>query len=136
MTYMFFPHYNSLPPSINNTSHNSIMTPYELWHKRLVHASFRTVQSVMRMNNILCNTNSSFCDSCVITKIHQLPFLLSHTLYTAPLRLVFVDIWGHSHITASDGSMYYITFLEAFSRYTWLYLITSKSQAITIFFAF
>jgi len=88
------------------------------------------------MNNILCNKNSSFCDSCVIAKSHQLPFSLSHTVYIAPLQLVFVDIWGPSYVTASDGSMYYIAFLDAFSRYTWLYLITSKFQATTIFLRF
>jgi len=90
----------------------------------------------MRTNNILCNKNSFFCDSCVVAKSHQLPFSLSHTIYTAPLQLVFVDIWGPSHVTARDGSTYYIAFLDAFSRYTWLYLITSKSQATAVFLRF
>ena len=90
----------------------------------------------MRMSNISCNKNYFFCDSCVVAKSHQFPFSLSHTVYTAPLQLVFVDIWGPSHVTARDGSMYYIAFIDAFSRYIWLYLITSKSQATAVFLRF
>ena len=135
-SYVFPSLHRSLLPSVNTSSHNSIMTPYELWHKRLGHASSRTVQNVMQMNNKLCNKNSSFCDSCVIAKSHQLPFSFSHTVYIAPLQLVFVDIWGPSHVIGSDGSMYYISFLDAFSRYTWLYLIISKSQATAVFLCF
>jgi len=40
-----------LCPSLNATSYNSIVNNYELWHKRLAHASSRTVHLVMRLNN-------------------------------------------------------------------------------------
>jgi len=45
--HVFSSLHKSLLPYVNTSSHNSVMTPYELWHKRLGHASSRTVQSVM-----------------------------------------------------------------------------------------
>ena len=45
------------------------------------------------------------------------------------LQLVFIDIWGPSPVCASNGSRYYISLLDAYSRYTWLFLISHKSHA-------
>jgi len=66
----------------------------------------------------------------------MLPFTHSHTDYTAPLQLVFVDIWGHSHVASTHGSLYFVSFVNAFSGYTWLYLISHKSQATSMFLQF
>jgi len=87
----------------------------------------------MRSNNISCNTDVSFCDSCAQAKTHQLPFISSHTTYIAPLLLVFVDIWGPSHVASTNGSLYYV---DALSKYTWFYLISHKSQATSVFLKF
>jgi len=109
---------------------------YDLWHKRFAHASSKIVKLVMRYNNISCNTDASFCESCARAKAHQLPFLSSHTAYIAPLKLVFVDIWGPSHVASTNGSLYYVAFVDAFSKYTWVYLLSHKSQATFVFLKF
>lgn len=33
----------------------------------------------------------------------------------------------------SDGCLYYISFVDAYSRHTWLYLIKSKSEVVNKF---
>jgi len=81
----------------------------------------------------LVNLISFFCESCVLAKSHQLPFSSSTIVYIAPLQLIFIDIWGPTPLAASCGERYYISFLDAYTRYTWLYLITHKSQALSIF---
>jgi len=93
---MFPTLHKPLLSSVNDTSYNFTVHSYDLWHKRLAHASSKTIKLVMRSNNISCNIDASFCDSCARAKAHQLPFISSHTTYTAPLQLVFVDIWGPS----------------------------------------
>jgi len=67
---------------------------------------------------MLIVTDVSFCDSCAHANAHQLPFTPSHTTYTAPLQLVFVDIWAPAHVASINGSMYYFAFVYAFSKYT------------------
>jgi len=67
------------------------------------------------------------------SKHHQLPFHDFETVYTCPFELVFADIWGSSPYHLSNGSRYYLVFLDAYLCFTWLYLISSKSQALSIF---
>jgi len=63
----------------------------------------------------------------------QLPFHSSATVYTKPLELVFADVWGPSPIPASNGARYYISFVDAFSKYTWIYFLHAKSQVPAAF---
>jgi len=79
---------------------------------------------------------TDFCDSCILGKAHQLPFSDSHTVYTTPLQLIYINIWGPSPTTSSNGSYYYIGFLDAYTKYTWFYLLQRKSQATPIFKSF
>jgi histone deacetylase 1/2 len=69
-------------------------------------------------------------------KAHQLPFTDSETVYDSALELVFSDIWGPSPAPAINGVKYYIVFLDSFSKYTWIYLLHSKSQAFEAFLQF
>jgi len=110
--------------------------PYQLWHARLGHASAKTVKSVINMCKVSYRTKPTFCDTCSVAKMHQLPFHNSSTVYIEPLELVFMDIWGPAPKTATNGSRYYIAFMDAFSKYTWLYLINCKSQTLSVFKCF
>ena len=71
-----------------------------------------------------------FCSACCIGKSHRLPSTFSNTLYTYnfPLELVHNDLWGPSHIPSYHGFYYYITFVDAFSWYIWIY----KSDAFSV----
>jgi histone deacetylase 1/2 len=66
-------------------------------------------------------------------KAHKLPSAPSHTQYNHPLELVFSDIWGPSPNVSTLGYKYYITFVDAYSRFTWIYLLKAKSDALTVF---
>jgi len=107
-----------------------------LWHSRLGHFAYNTVQQILKECNIPCPKHKQFCHSCAVGKTHQLPFQSSDTVYTKPLQLVYVDIWGPSPVCASNGARYYISFMDAFSKYTWLYLLHHKSQATAAFHRF
>jgi len=82
---------------------------------------------------IFCNDKLFFYDACVTVKAHQLPFSLSTTVYHQPLELIYNDIWGPSIVCATNGASYYISFLNAYSKYTWIYLLHAKSQAFVAF---
>jgi len=131
--YVFPPLHKNVLYSANNTQCSSQYSIFSIWHSRLGHASQDVVKRILQINNIPCKPHKFFCESCVLAKSHQLPFSSSTTVYTAPLQLVFIDIWGPAPLTASCGARYYISFLDAYTRYTWLYLITHKSQALSIF---
>ncbi|KAG8496312.1 hypothetical protein CXB51_009046 [Gossypium anomalum] len=123
------------------TSHaTNLRTPtpstavFDLWHRRLGHPCNKIVISVLRKCNIDASNIklSSICLACQLGKFHKLPFSPSSTVYSAPFELIVADIWGPASIT-SEGQSYYISFFDAYSRYTWLYLIKNKSEALAKF---
>ena len=58
------------------------------------------------------------------------------TEYTAALQLIHSDLWGPAPITSTSGDHNYIHFIDAYSRYIWIYLLSNKSDAIQTFLNF
>ena len=50
-----------------------------------------------------------------------------------PLELVYSDIWGPAPVPSKSGCRYYICFVDACTRYTYIYLLENKSQAFHAF---
>lgn len=46
------------------------------------------------------------------------------------------DLWGPSHKPSSQGYGYYIAFVDACTRFTWLYFLKAKSDALNAFTQF
>ncbi|KAF7814697.1 Retrovirus-related Pol polyprotein from transposon TNT 1-94 [Senna tora] len=120
-------------------STQSTIKDFNVWHSRLGHPSSRVVSHVLSTCNIsipMNKTNNSTCHACCLGKSHTLPFSLSQTSYSAPLQLVHTDIWGHAPILSSTGYTYYISFIDAYSKFTWLYLLKTKGDALQAFIQF
>ena len=43
---------------------------------------------------------------------------------------------GPTPLSSTSGAKYYVIFVDAYSKYTWLYLLSHKSQALEAFFQF
>jgi hypothetical protein len=108
------------------------------WHSRLGHPALRTVSRIISRFGlpVLPNSNKTFCSACLQSKSKQLSFSPSFSQYTSPLDLIYTDVWGPSPIYSQHGFKYYVSFLDASSRYTWLYPMTKKSDAFNIFLQF
>ena len=76
---------------------------------------------------------SEFCSSCYVGNSHRLPSSISETVYSTPLELIFTDLWGPSHITSHSGYAYYVSFIDAYSKFTWIYPLKSKSETLFVF---
>ena len=105
-----------------------------LWHQRLGHPHVDAVKSTLRAADISCSSSSifPFCQACQLGKAHKLPFTPSTTVYSKPLELITMDLWGPAPV-ASHGFLYYIAFVDAFSRFTWIYPLKHKSDALQTF---
>ena len=80
--------------------------------------------------------NKTICTACLNSKSKQLSFSPSLSQVSSPRDLIFTDVWGPSPICSHNGHKYYISFLDAHSRYTWLYPMTKKNDAFPIFLKF
>jgi histone deacetylase 1/2 len=92
---------------------------------RLGHPNSHTLKLALKLCNIsLSNNNndvSDCCTACCMGKAHRLHSPQSQTTYSKPLELVFSDPWGPAPSTSSSGYSYYISFIDAYSRYTWIF---------------
>jgi hypothetical protein len=94
------------------------------WHCRLGYASPQIVQKLISRFDLPCSSESNkhVCDAYQQAKIHQLPYSLSNNFVSNPLELVYSDVWEPARSTV-HGEKYYVSFVDAYSRFTWVYLL-------------
>jgi histone deacetylase 1/2 len=54
---------------------------------------------------------------------------------TAPLQLIFSDVWGPAP-TSVGRHDYYVSFIDDYSKFTWIYLLKHKSDVAAAFVSF
>ena len=108
-----------------------------LWHRRLAHISKARLQRLVKDNLFPSLDFSDFdtCIECVKGKITKTRNKIS-TRSTEPLQLIHTDICGPFANRTICGNRYFITFIDDFSRYCHLFLISEKSQALEKFVIF
>jgi histone deacetylase 1/2 len=106
-----------------------------LWHNRLGHPNYNSLKHVLSHCNIPYTKSIKlvFCNSCAAAKSHRLPSISSTTVYNSPLELVFFDVWGPSAVESSCGYKYFLTCVDACTRYVWVYMLQNKSDAFSTF---
>jgi hypothetical protein len=118
---------------------NAIKISVDRWHYRLGHPSRDIVRRVISKNNLPCATFDSsshhVCDACACAKAHQLPYQISLSHPTVPLELIFSDVWG-SAIESFGRKSYYVTFIDDYSKFIWIYLLRHKSEVSKYFLEF
>jgi hypothetical protein len=103
------------------------MLGHHIWHQRLGHPSSIIVHQVLRDNNISFSESNKelVCDACQMAKSHQLPYPKSTSVSTSPLELVFSDVWGPAS-ESFDRFKYYVSFIDDYNKFTWIYLLKMK----------
>jgi hypothetical protein len=105
------------------------------WHSCFGHPSFKIVEQVISQNNLLCSldsTKESICNACQQAKSHQLPYPKSTSVSGFPLQLVYTNVWGPTPESV-DKKKYYVSFIDDFSKFTWVYLIKFKFEVFQTF---
>ena len=102
-----------------------------LIHSRLGHPSFSKFQ---KMFTCFSTLSSLACESCQLGK---------HTRVSFPKRLnnwenyhfelVHTDVWGPCWTASTLGFQYFVTFIDDYSRCTWLFLMKNRAELYSIF---
>ncbi|XP_022855773.1 uncharacterized protein LOC111376989 [Olea europaea var. sylvestris] len=102
---------------------------FDLLHYRLGHPSYTTL-SFLDSHQIPTYTQSTQpCMICPLAKMHKLPFPISQHKLEKRFDLVHSDIWGPCNEVAYDGSRYFLTIVEDYSKCTWVYTLKYKFDA-------
>ncbi|KAJ9541594.1 hypothetical protein OSB04_028100 [Centaurea solstitialis] len=102
-----------------------------LWHKRLGHIYLNREFKGLILKSIDL-TNFKVCVECMKGKQTNTRKLGSNRA-TDVLELIHTDICGPFPTTSWNGQQYFITFIDDYSRYGYLYLIHEKSQSLDVF---
>lgn len=70
---------------------------------------------------------------CASGKMTRGPFPSSENKTIDILHLIHSDICGLMHVHSISGYLYYITFINEFSRKTWIYYLKHKDEALETF---
>ena len=112
---------------------HSTVTPYQ-WHCRLGHPSSANLRKLVPS---LPSFSPFNCDTCELSKHRRVSFpLRTESPCVEPFALVHSDIWGPSRTTSLCGARYFVTFIDDFSRLTWVYLLKDRSQLFSVFSIF
>jgi hypothetical protein len=127
-------------PSTKSTSSPAAyigeITSTNQWHKRLGHPSSRIVNNIASYFQLQLSSKrmaASVCNACQLGKSHCLPFLLSPSVSTFPLELIFCDVWGPPPALSLNKNHYYISFVDDYSKFIWIFPIHRKSNVLTVF---
>lgn len=106
---------------------------FKLWHSRLGHVSDKVVRTFCNKNSIaISNTsNSHCCTICPLSKFRRLSFNSNNNYSQNSVYLVHFDIWGAYKHPTYDKNQFFLTIVDDITRFTWLYLLKQKADAVT-----
>ena len=121
--------------SVSATVSSSAGCSLTRWNSRLDHLSSARLKLLISLGALGSVSLSplSVCMGCRLAKHLALPFSSSESISDASFDLVHSNIWGPGPCSSLDGFSYYVCFVDDFSRYTWLYLLRSRSDVLSIY---
>ena len=114
-------------------------TDNNIWHRRYGHLSPKYLQLLAKKKLVIgldyetCLKGINFCESCVEGKQHRSQFPKSERRATMPLELVHSDVCGAIETSSLGGGRYFLTFIDDYSRYIWVYILKNKSDVFAHF---
>ena len=103
-----------------------------LWHQRLGHIGEKGLRILHGNGMVEGMYNSSldfhFCEHCVYGKKNRVSFPSSTKRANKILELVHSDVFGPVSVPSLYKSVYYVSFIDEFSRNTWIYFLRKKSE--------
>ncbi|RVW42526.1 Retrovirus-related Pol polyprotein from transposon TNT 1-94 [Vitis vinifera] len=102
-----------------------------LIHNRLGHPSLSKFQKMVPRFSTL---SSLPCESCQLGKHTRVSFPKRlNNRAQSPFELVHTDVWGPCRTASTLGFQYFITFIDDYSRCTWLFLMKNRAELFSIF---
>jgi hypothetical protein len=111
------------------------LNPTFIWHCRLGHINEKRIERPHKDGLLSSFDFKSFdmCKSCLLRKMTKSPFTSQSERASDLLGLVHTDVCGTMNSIARGGFQYFVTFIDDFSRYKYIYLMRLKSESFENF---
>ncbi|GJW04640.1 retrovirus-related pol polyprotein from transposon TNT 1-94 [Tanacetum coccineum] len=110
------------------------LTKSWLWHRRLSHLNFGTINDLTRLDLVdglpkFKYGKDHLCSACERGKSKK----ASHPPKLVPsdhskLELLHMDLCGPMRVASINGKKYILVIVDDYSRYTWVYFLHSKDE--------
>ena len=117
---------------------NVVGSGNKMWHRHLGHPNSDVLHTLFNsglLGNKSCSSiDLSFdCTSCKLGKSKVLPFPHHASRASQCFELIHSDVWGIAPVVSHAHYKYFVTFIDDFSRFTWVYFLWAKGE---VFFSF
>ncbi|MCO5600051.1 hypothetical protein L7F22_054159 [Adiantum nelumboides] len=115
------------------------MQDAELWHARFGHVGYGSLMTLQCHNmvhdlSLLEMPPRHVCEGCILGKMHRFAFSQDGFVRaTRKLQLVHSDVCGPMRMPSMGNSLYFVTFIDDFSRFCWMYPLKAKSDVFAVF---
>ena len=101
----------------------------ELWHRRLSHITYKELpylhKVIIGLPNMKIDLEGT-CQGCARGKNIKNIFLKIETNTKGMLESIHYDVCGPITSISLSGYEYYVTFIDDYSRKTWIYFLKTK----------
>nr|GEX51260.1 retrovirus-related Pol polyprotein from transposon TNT 1-94 [Tanacetum cinerariifolium] len=109
-----------------------------LWHRRLGHINFKTLNKLVRGNLVRALPSKNFKNdhsyvACKKGKQHKASCktkLVSSI--SQPLQMLHMDLFGLTFVKSLNKKMYFLIITDDFSRFSWVFFLASKDETSEI----
>ena len=96
--------------------------------------SHQNISKFRKMVPHFSSLSSIECESCQFGKHTRVSFLGRLDQWTkSHFELVHTDVWGPSWTESTSGFLYFVIFINDYSRYTWIFLMKAQAELFSIF---
>lgn len=120
----------------------ALLSSLQLWHERLGHVHKEGIKTMAKkgivdgLQKSLADDHALVCEGCVKGKLARAPIPgESHTRSSKLLQLVHSDL-AEFPSRSYGGAKYFVTFIDDFSRYLFVYVLKSKDECFETFKTF
>ena len=110
--------------------------PNELCHRKLAHVHYRALplasKAVEGLPEIQAK-HDGVCKGCAKGKNTKKTFLSSKSKAKGILEIIHSDVCGPMSSSSLSGYVYYVSFIDDFSRKTWIYFMKNKDEVFSKF---
>nr|GEV10377.1 hypothetical protein [Tanacetum cinerariifolium] len=113
-----------------------------LWHRRLSHLNFNTINLLSKNDIVVGLPNLKFvkdhlCSSSELRKAKQKSFQSKTTPSSKRrLQLLHMDLCGPMRVASINGKRYVLVIVDDYSRFTWTHFLMSKDETPKVLIKF
>jgi hypothetical protein len=104
-----------------------------LLHYRLGHVSFESLSKLYPDMVKKVDKSRLVCDACELGKYIRSTYSSIGLCSCESFILIHYNVWGPCSVTSMSGVRWFVTFINCYTRMTWIYMLKHKSEVLQCF---